>query len=109
MLLEQFGYEVVSQTSSVEALEVFRQTPHRFDLAVVDYTMPNMAGQELAQHMLKINANTPIIMCTNVISNPSDVQLKAMGIQAILVKPISLYKLECAIRQVLDLTPSVHT
>jgi len=32
----------IGSTSSVEALEVFRQEPHKFDLVVTDYTMPHM-------------------------------------------------------------------
>ncbi len=42
--LEGLGYEVTSRTSSVEALEVFRAAPGRFDVVITDQTMPNLTG-----------------------------------------------------------------
>ncbi|MBT3260252.1 MAG: response regulator, partial [Deltaproteobacteria bacterium] len=39
-MLKQLGYDVVIQKSSVEALELFRAEPDRFDLVITDMTMP---------------------------------------------------------------------
>ncbi len=38
------GYEVESHTSSLAALEAFRDHPQAFDLVITDQTMPGMTG-----------------------------------------------------------------
>ena len=63
-MLARCGYDVVSRTSSIEALEAFRAMPHRFDLVVTDQTMPQMTGEELAQALRRIRPDIPIILCT---------------------------------------------
>ena len=40
-ILEPLGYEVVNKKSSVQALELFRAEPDRFDVVVTDMTMPH--------------------------------------------------------------------
>ncbi len=39
-LLERLGYKVTSRSSSIEALEVFRANPAKFDLIITDFAMP---------------------------------------------------------------------
>ena len=46
--LERLGYKVTTRTSSVEALELFKQKRNDFDLVITDMTMPNMTGDTLA-------------------------------------------------------------
>ena len=45
-MLQSCGFEVVTRTSSVEALEMFKHKGHEFDLVITDQTMPNMTGLE---------------------------------------------------------------
>ena len=59
-LLEQLGYEVVVRTNSLEALNVFRTAPYRFDLVITDQTMPHMTGAALADELRSIRADVPI-------------------------------------------------
>ncbi len=47
-VLEEFGYEVTTRTSSLEALEAFRAAPGRYDVLITDQTMPNLSGEALA-------------------------------------------------------------
>jgi len=61
-LLGRLGYEVIGRTSSIEALEAFRENPGKFDLVVTDMTMPNMTGMELARKVFAIRPDIPIIL-----------------------------------------------
>ena len=54
MTLGYLGYGVTVRTSSLEALELFRANPDRFDVVITDMTMPNMTGDKLAQELLRI-------------------------------------------------------
>lgn len=96
------GYEVVVRTSSVEALEVFRADPSRFDVVVTDQTMPNITGEALARELLQLRPDVPIILCTGFSHAITPEQAKAIGIRAYLLKPLLIKDLGRALRDVLQ-------
>jgi PAS domain S-box-containing protein len=100
-MLSRLGYNVVTKTSSNEALETFRAQPDIFDLVITDMTMPKMSGEVLAKEMMSIRADIPVIICTGF--NELDVEKKAgaMGIKAFLIKPLAIRDLSYSIRKVL--------
>ena len=63
-MLSKLGYDVVAKTSSVEALELFQEDPDKFDLIITDMSMPAMTGDSLAQNILGLRSDIPIILCT---------------------------------------------
>ena len=87
-MLERLGYEVVTTKSSIEALELFRAESDRFDLIITDMTMPHMTGDKLAQELMKIRPDIPIILCTGHSRLISEKKAKEMGIRAFVMKPI---------------------
>jgi len=101
--LRGLGYEVMVRTSSVEALEVFRADPLRFDAVVTDQTMPNVTGEALAREMLQIRPDVPVILCTGFSHAITPEQAKAIGIRAYLLKPLLIKDLGRALRDVLHL------
>ena len=101
-MLENLGYQVTARTSSIEALEAFRNNPEVFDLIITDMTMPNMTGKELAKEVLAIRADMPIILCTGFSEQIDGEKAKAMGISSFLMKPIRMYDIANTIREVLD-------
>ena len=101
-MIEQLGYTVVTRTSSLEALELFRTKPDEFDLVITDMTMPNMTGEELANELMFIRPDIPIILCTGFSRRVTEKKAKAMGIQAFIMKPILKQELAETIRRVLD-------
>jgi len=105
-LLTQLGYTVEVRTSSIDALSVFRQDPHRFDLVITDQTMPGLTGEALSRELLRIRPDLPIILCTGFSHVISAERAKALGIQGYLMKPLAIRDLVPIIRHVLDKTPS---
>ena len=101
-MLERLGYQVVSRTSSVEALEAFRENPDKFDMVITDMAMPNMSGDRLASEVVKIRPNIPILLCTGFSERMSEEKAKSMGIKGFLMKPIVMRDLSNKIREVLD-------
>jgi PAS domain S-box-containing protein len=101
-MVEQLGYTVLTRTSSLEALELFRTKPDEFDLVITDMTMPNMTGEELANELMFIRPDIPIILCTGFSRRVTEKKAKAMGIQAFILKPILRQELAETIRRVLD-------
>jgi PAS domain S-box-containing protein len=101
-MLERLGYSVTSRTSSVEALEAFRELKENFDLVITDQTMPNMTGDELAKRLIRIRPDIPIILCTGFSERISEEKTKAIGIREYIMKPILKSEMAKAIRRVLD-------
>ncbi len=101
-MLGRLGYEVVTRTSSIEALELFRKRPTKFDLVITDMTMPNMTGKELAQRIRETRGDIPIILCTGFSELMSEHQAKTIGIQAFIMKPVLREEMARTIRRVLE-------
>ncbi|MBW2119308.1 MAG: PAS domain S-box protein [Deltaproteobacteria bacterium] len=101
-MLQRLGYEVVTRTSSIEALELFRTKPDSFDLVITDMTMPQMTGDKLAGEFIKLRPNIPIILCTGYSAYISEEKAKNMGIRAFAMKPLVLRDLAKTVRKVLD-------
>ena len=101
-ILERLGYEVVPQKSSIEALELFRSEPDRFDLVITDMTMPKMTGDKLARELMNIRPDIPIIMCTGHSKLISEKKAMEMGIRAFIGKPITKRAMAETVRKVLD-------
>jgi two-component system, cell cycle sensor histidine kinase and response regulator CckA len=99
---EPLGYKVVTRTSCIEALELFRVHPDYFDLVITDYTMPHMTGLDLAKQMMRIRPDIPIILYTGRKERSIGEKIKEAGVRAFLMKPLEVNEIAEAIRKVLD-------
>jgi PAS domain S-box-containing protein len=102
MMLERLGYQVTSRTSSIEALEAFRDSPDKFDLVITDMAMPNMSGDKLSVELTKIRPDIPVLLCTGFSETMSEEKAASVGIKSFLLKPIVMKDLAQNIREVLD-------
>jgi len=101
-MIASLGYSVTTSISSVEALELFRNSPNDFDLVLTDMTMPNMTGDRLAIELKKIRSDIPVIMCTGYNKKMSEKVAAKIGIKAFIMKPFVRSDLAKIIRKVLD-------
>lgn len=103
-MLENLGYEVYSQTNSIEALKVFRlHLPEKpFDLVLTDLTMPQLAGLDLTRNLLSLQPDLPIVLCTGFKEKITEEEAKFHGVQRLLPKPFTIQALAVTIRQALD-------
>ena len=100
--LEGLGYKVSGFSSSIEALECFRENKESFSIIITDQTMPGLTGIEFSKEILKIRPDIPIVLCTGYSKVTSEIFVKAAGIKEFLKKPISRKKLAETVRAVLD-------
>jgi len=101
-LLQGLGYTVVTRTSSVEALELFRAKPQDFDLVITDMTMPQLTGDRLSVELQRLRPGLPIIMATGFSERITEQKAKALGINAFVMKPFLTHQIAATIRRVLD-------
>jgi two-component system autoinducer 1 sensor kinase/phosphatase LuxN len=60
MLLEEAACKVLVSTSGADALQLFAS--HRIDLVLLDYHMPGMNGDVVAEHMKAVQPDVPIAL-----------------------------------------------
>ena len=101
-MLERLGYQVETRTDSREALKTISAQEGPYDLVITDQTMPNMTGAELAQAIMRLKPDLPVILCTGYSDTVTAEQAKAIGVKAFLMKPLVLQDFASTVRQVLD-------
>ena len=101
-MLQNLGYHVVSRTSSVEALKLFREQSDQFDLVITDLTMPQMTGNKLAKAITDIRKDIPVIICTGFSHHITEDKSLNAGIKGILMKPVVKSEMAQVVRKVLD-------
>ncbi|MBC8391923.1 MAG: response regulator, partial [Deltaproteobacteria bacterium] len=107
IIIKSLGYSVISCANPVEALEMVRDRPDKFDLVITDMTMPQMTGDRLAKKLMQIRFGLPVILCTGYHQRISENEAIEMGISAFLMKPLIKKDLAKTIRKVLDAGRSV--
>ena len=98
-MMTQIGYHAVSASDTKEALRVFSETPHQFDLIVLDYMLSGTYGTELAAEFLRVRPEIPIALYTGAVVPVEEVRSK--GIHAVINKPLTKSELAAAIRHIL--------
>jgi signal transduction histidine kinase len=101
-MLNHLGYTVRSTMNPNEAIEIFREAPSEYDLVITDMSMPGMSGKSLAESLKKIRPDIPVAICTGFSNQVNQENFREMGIQALLMKPLTIENLSETIRKVLD-------
>ena len=100
-MLEGLGHSVRGETESLNALRRFSEEPEQFDLAILDYVMPELTGLELAQRFRRIRPGFPVLLYARHRDRPSTEKLEAAGIGRFIVKPATSVALGGMLRKVL--------
>ncbi len=85
-----------------EGWKRFEANPHGFDLVIIDHVMPRITGMRLAERMLEIRRDLPVILLTGYSETVSSEKVKAMGISELLMKPMDKRALAETLRRVLE-------
>jgi CheY-like chemotaxis protein len=101
-MLKKLGYQVEALTQPVNALEIFRAEPNKFDLVISDMTMPNMTGDILATELMKIRPDIPVIICTGYSERIDDPRAQELGLKGLIMKPFTIRSLSKTVRNALD-------
>jgi len=101
-MLRSLGYTVTTTVDSLNALEMFRNNPGEFDLVITDMTMPGITGVDLSKEILKVRADTPIILCSGFNELITEAKAKALGIRGFTMKPFNRKDIAVLIRKALE-------
>ncbi len=100
--LTRLGYQVTTAGSGREGWKKFKDKPQRFDLVITDHVMPEMTGMRLAEKMLSVRPDLPVILFTGYSETVSPGMAKREGISEFLLKPVAVRELAETVRRVLD-------
>ena len=104
-VLTHHGYEVTGVTNSQDALDLFAENPERFDMVISDQTMPGLTGAEIAQTMLVLRPELPIILCTGYSEHIDKKGTQMIGIRDFLPKPLDQVNFLTVVEQNLSSQP----
>ncbi|MGU7816113.1 ATP-binding protein [Burkholderia sp. AW49-1] len=94
--LELLGYASDIASGGMAALRLFGE--HCYDIVLTDLNMPGMDGYTLAQFLRDRGARVPIIAITAHATDEERQRCARAGIDAVLLKPLSLEALDHEIR-----------
>ncbi len=100
-LLGPLGYTITIKTNSREALDTVLGAPD-YDLIITDYIMPDLNGIQLAETLIRVHPEIPIIMMSGYGEELDVKEITAIGIKALLMKPVSVNELIGTVRTVLN-------
>jgi two-component system KDP operon response regulator KdpE len=97
LLLTIDRHEVVEATEGAEAIELVKSEP--FDLAILDYFMPGMQGNQVALRFREIAPSLPILMITAYLEKLED---SDKPVDAVIGKPFAIEELRQTIAKLLS-------
>lgn len=101
-MLEYLGYSVTVHGSSARAIKDFTDHPDDFDLVITDMSMPETNGDVLVKNIFETRPNMPVILCTGYNPAVNEESAGQMGVDAFLLKPLTLKDLAVTVRNVLE-------
>ena len=101
-MLEGLGYAVTVRNQSPAALDDFQAAPERYDLMIVDMTMPGLRGDQLTRRMREIRPDLPVILLSGFSELLTQERAEALGLSDCLKKPVLRSDLSRSIRKALN-------
>jgi CheY-like chemotaxis protein len=82
-------------------MAAFQDDPDGFDLVITDLSMKEMTGVALAEKILAVKNDTPIILCTGFNDDATKDMILKTGVCSVVNKPFSIYELAEKIQHLL--------
>ncbi len=99
-MLEGMGHHVKMATSGMDALNVFSKNPGGFDLIITDLGMPDISGLLLAEKLLRMRADIPVLLLAGL-EGQAQSRARESGIRWFGMKPLSIIDLTETVRSAL--------
>ena len=102
LMLQSYGYTVITAEDGLNALEVYKSHASNIDLVLLDLGMPKMSGQRCLGELLKINSDLKVVVASGYsLQGPAKGILEA-GAKGYVSKPYQMAEMMTIVREVLD-------
>ena len=100
-ILSSFGYSVTTASNGLEALEILKKNKKKFDLAIVDMSMPKINGVETIRRIREIDQSIKVVLSSGHMDRERNMPVD-LKLDGTLPKPYRLRELALKIRQILN-------
>ncbi len=100
LCLQKEGFQTVGAFNGKEAVKLFQQ--EKFDLVLLDISMPGMNGYEAMEHILQMDQDAVVVMITGNASVESAVRALKIGAWDYLKKPFEYADLRKTVKNALS-------
>ena len=102
IILEKFGYKVLSVGDGDEALHVYEKEQGNISLVILDIIMPRMDGKECLEQLLRINPTVKAIISSGVGQEDLIQDVVKLGAKGAVNKPYGMRQFLGMVHEVLD-------
>jgi two-component system, OmpR family, response regulator MprA len=86
--LEMEGYEVMTATDGLEALNTLKKAgPTQPDVILLDAMMPNMSGLEVLEELRNAGSKIPVLMISAHLDTQEPTRMRKLGATDVIPKP----------------------
>jgi CheY-like chemotaxis protein len=103
-VLRKHGFNVLNASSGVKSLTMFTYAPSDIRLVLLDYTMPQLNGDETLQYLRKLNPSIKVVAVTSSDSNQVSARFRD-GVDKFLQKPLDAKELIATIDSLVGSKP----
>ena len=86
-ILEKYGYTTTAAQGGADGIAAYAETEGRFDLVVLDLSMPDVNGAECFRRIRALDADAAVLICTGYGAEDQTAQMLEAGAKGILRKP----------------------
>lgn len=101
-MLNRLGYQAISASTGWEAIEVADRLKKSIDLAMLDIEMPDMKGDELYPHLMRVCPGLKVIVCSGYSMESHGKRFLNNGAQMFMQKPFSFGDLALNMRKLIE-------
>ena len=100
-MLEAFGFEVIAAATGAQALVECKARVGELRCVLLDYSMPEMAGDEVLAELRELDAQVPVIVFSGFRDQSVEAPFAGLAVSAFLQKPFRMEELKTKLREAL--------
>ncbi len=100
-MLNILGFEVLTASDGIEALETFKKHSQEIKLVILDMTMPHMGGEETFRELRRIKPNVQVVISSGYNEHDVSQRFPDKGLAGFIQKPYTLSALSEVLRKTL--------
>lgn len=89
-MLQHLGYSVLEAGDGREAVDIFKKNKNGLDLVILDMNMPGMDGAIVYDEMIKIQADTKVLIASGYFENHRIRNILKNGFTGFIQKPFTV-------------------
>ena len=100
-MLRHLGLDPVLVADGREAVEIFRVTPSRFALVLLDLSMPHMDGEQTFAELRRLRPDVRVVLMSGFNAQEAMVRFTGKGLASFVQKPFAVGELRTVLHDIL--------